>query len=61
MKNKRLKIRIIEVFGNNTRFADELGINDQTVSRVITGRKFLDQEEKEAWSGLLKCEVEEIF
>lgn len=50
-----------ERFGTQVLFAKKVGINEQVVSRIITGRQKLPLLEQERWARVLKCRVEEIF
>jgi transcriptional regulator with XRE-family HTH domain len=59
--NKRLKARIIEIHGSQTDFADELGVAESVVSRIVRGRRELSPEMKKAWAARLDCKVKDIF
>jgi len=59
--NKALKIRIIEIFGTQSDFAQALGMDESLVSRVIRGRRQLDLVSQRKWAKLLKCKTENIF
>ena len=59
--NKKLKVRIIEVFGTQADFAQTLGMDESYVSRVIRGRRELDSANQNRWAKLLKCKSEKIF
>ena len=59
--NKRLKARIIEIHGSQTDFADELGVCESVVSRVIRGRRSLSREMQKAWAARLGCKVKDVF
>ena len=61
MINLKLKIRIIEVFGSQTKFANAVGMTEQKVSRIITGRTPINEEEKIEFALTLNSKVEDIF
>jgi transcriptional regulator with XRE-family HTH domain len=57
---RRLKGRIVEMFGTQSDFADKLGINESIVSRVVRGRKRLTAEEVEEWAEALAIGQEDF-
>lgn len=59
--NKRLRLRIMEVFGTQSDFALRLGVNESTVSRVVKGRKRLSGVMKGQWARMLGCSQVDIF
>ena len=59
--NKRLKARIIEVFGTQADFAEAIDDHESNISRVIRGRKVLSKKEQEHWASILKCTPNEIY
>ena len=59
--NWNLKKRIFELYQSQSNFAEVVNVDDSTVSRVITGRKRLSNEEKKRWAFLLRCKPEKIF
>lgn len=61
MKNKKLKLRIIERYGSQTRFAYENGENEALVSKVIHGWRELDPERQIIWAKALKSTPAELF
>ena len=61
MMNIRLRLKIIECFGNQSRFASKLSIQDSVVSLVVRGRYNLTSEEKSIWADALKCDVSDVF
>jgi hypothetical protein len=54
--NKRLKGRIVEIFGCQADFAQKAKVDESLVSRVIRGRRDLPEDEKDRWAKILKCE-----
>ena len=61
MNNMRLKIMILQKFQTQINFANEIGVTEQKVCRVVTGREKLEDTEKVYWVKALECKVEEIF
>jgi hypothetical protein len=59
--NKRLKLRIIELFDSQTNFAEHIKADDALVSRVLRGRRNRNANGKVKWAKLLQCRPEEIF
>jgi plasmid maintenance system antidote protein VapI len=59
--NWNLKKRIVELYYSQSNFAEAVNVDDSTVSRVITERKQLPNEEKKRWALLLRCKPEQIF
>jgi transcriptional regulator with XRE-family HTH domain len=59
--NLKLKSRIVALHGSQADFADELGVDESIVSRVVRGRRELSAETKKAWASLLNAKVKEIF
>jgi DNA-binding transcriptional regulator YdaS (Cro superfamily) len=58
--NKKLKAKIIERFGSQFVFSQELGVHESEVSKIIRGRHQLSPEKKERWCSVLGCN-ETIF
>jgi plasmid maintenance system antidote protein VapI len=56
--NRRLKARIIEVFGTQADFAQKAGVDDSYVSKIVRGRRYLPEKEATRWAELLKCGTE---
>jgi hypothetical protein len=61
MENRGLKAAIILRYGSQADFAQELGVTDAIVSRIVRRRRELDEEEKRRWASLLKTEVHELW
>ncbi len=61
MVNNKLKAKIVEKFGSQANFAEELDIFATIVSRVVRGRIFLSDEDQIRWANLLDCNPEDIF
>lgn len=59
--NKNLKAEIIRQFGSQADFALKAGIEEALVSRVIHGRRQLDEAEQNRWAKLLKVRRERVF
>lgn len=50
---KKLRGRIVEVFGTQKDFAATLGTSKNNVSKKLTGKSKFSQSDVERWSGLL--------
>jgi len=61
MKNKKLKLKIIEKYGSQVRFAYENKENESLVSKVIHGWCELDSERQIEWAEALKSTPAELF
>lgn len=59
--NKRLKARIVEIYGTQTDFAIAIETHESVVSRVIRGRRILSQIERKRWAEALKCMPKNVF
>ena len=59
--NKKLKAKIIEVFGSQGDFAHRIRAHESDVSRIVRGRKSLSEKEKKRWASVLGCNPEELF
>ena len=59
--NLRLKIRIIELFGNQANFAQKMGLQESLVSRVVRGRRTLSKEDQGKWAKMLRLHAEHLF
>ena len=59
--NKPLKARIFEIFGTQEDYAEEIGEDATTVSRVIRGRRELDPERQKKWAEPLGRPPEDFF
>jgi transcriptional regulator with XRE-family HTH domain len=59
--NLNLKIRIIEVFGSQANFAQQMGLQESLVSRVVRGRRVLSKEDQANWAKTLRLRVENLF
>ena len=58
--NKRLKGRIVEIFGCQADFAQKAKVDESLVSRVIRGRRELAEDEQSRWAKILKT-GKEVF
>ena len=59
--NLKLKLKIIEKFGGQWRFASIVNEHESTVSKVVRNQKILADEKKLLWAKALGCGVEEVF
>jgi hypothetical protein len=59
--NRKLKGKIVEVFGSQTNFAMKVGEDETFVSRVVNGRRELDEKKQRRWAKALKVNSGEFF
>ncbi len=59
--NLKLKTRIIELFGNQANFAQEMGLQESLVSRVVRGRRRISEEDQNKWAKALQLHVKHLF
>ncbi len=59
--NLKLKGRIVERFGSQANFALVAKVDEPFLSRVVTGRRQLPEDEQERWCSLLGCKPAELF
>ena len=59
--NLRLKAKIIEKYGTQADFAQEIDTDETIISRVVRGRRKLDSNKKYVWAKALRCQLKEIF
>lgn len=59
--NKRLKAKIIERFGTQADFARAMNVDELLVSRIVRGRRELEQGVQILWGKVLKCDPKELF
>ena len=59
--NKKLKLRIIEIYGSQAEFSMRVPDEESIISRIINGRRGLSEERKALWAKVLKCKVGDIF
>jgi len=59
--NKRLKARIIRVFGTQVDYAQEIGEDETLVSKVICGRRPLSLDKQKEWAKALGCKPRDLF
>ncbi len=59
--NKILKARIVEQFGTQADFAQEIKTDEAIISRVVRDRRQLSAETKKKWARMLKCNEQELF
>ena len=59
--NKRLKARIIELYGTQADFAAKLKVDDSLVSRVVRARRILTMADKKRWADALESTTSKLF
>ena len=59
--NRKLKARIIELFGTQADFAVKIKVDETVVSRIIRGRRNLTPEDQKRWAETLQSSPEIIF
>jgi plasmid maintenance system antidote protein VapI len=52
--NRKLKARIIEVYGSQADFSQAIGVDEARISRIVRNRRKLQAEEMERWA--IECE-----
>lgn len=55
--NKKLKAKIVERFGSQADFAQELQVDESIISRIVRGRRVLSPEDQVTWCKVLKCDA----
>lgn len=53
--NRKLKAKIIEKFGSQADFAQEIQVDESIVSRIVRGRRVLSPEDQAIWCKVLDC------
>lgn len=56
----KLRGRIIEIFGSQAKFAEEIGQSEQIITAKLAGRSSFTQENIVTWSKALEIELSEI-
>lgn len=56
----KLRGRIVEIFGTQRRFAEELGKSEVTVISKLSGKMSFTMNDIKEWSRLLKIPLDEI-
>ena len=59
--NLALKLKIIEKYGGQWRFAAAVGEHESAISKVLRYQRPLPDEKKRIWAKALRCKPEEIF
>ena len=59
--NFKLRGRIISTYGTQADFAQTVKEDETVVSRIIRGRRNLDQKRQKVWAKALNCKVSDIF
>ena len=57
----RLKARIVEAFGTQADFAQEIGEDETLISKIICGRRTLSLEKQKKWAEALGCKPNDLF
>ena len=55
----KLKARIVEIYGNQSRFAQAMNISETTVSNKMSGRTEFSKNDMVTWGKALKIKVNE--
>ena len=56
--NRKLKARIVEMFGTQADFAQAIGVDDAIISKVVRGRRSLSAKNQMLWEQKLDCSSE---
>ena len=59
--NLVLKIKILQSYGTQSDFAQQIGEGDPFVSRIVRERRKLDPINQKKWAAALGCEPSELF
>ena len=59
--NRKLKARIIEKFGSQSDFSEAIKMQESTISRVVRGRRELNEEDQKIWAEVLDTELKDLF
>jgi transcriptional regulator with XRE-family HTH domain len=59
--NRKLKGRIIELFGTQADFAEAMKEDESIVSRIVRGRRRPDDEQMKKWAAALDRKPEQLF
>ena len=57
----KLKEKIANRYNTQADFAQALGVSESVVSRVIRGRRKLNDAERSHWANILNCTPKEVF
>ena len=58
--NKKLKGRIIQLYGTQADFSTKIKKSEAVVSRIIRGRRTLSKDEQKVWAKALKCRPKDL-
>ena len=59
--NRKLKGKIVEMFGTQADFAQAIKTDETIVSRVVRGRRTLNPEAQKKWGRALSCDLKEVL
>ena len=59
-KYNKLRGRIVEVFGSQARFAEVIGLSEQSISAKLAGSSSFTQDNIIAWSDALNIDQSDI-
>jgi len=60
-KNWALKEKIVETLGSQVELSFRIGLNENTLSRIVNGRRAAKPEEAQRIAQALDCKTEELF
>ncbi len=60
MNSRRIKARIIELYGSQWQFAHAIGVQESIVSKVLTGKILLSESAMKTWAKALCVNEREI-
>lgn len=58
--NKKLKAKIVEKFGTQFDFSKAINEHESNVSRVVRGRRELNEKDKKVWAKILEMDINEL-
>lgn len=59
--NLRMKVKILENFDSQWKFAHDVGAHESLVSAVVRGRREINEKQQKKWAKALKCKPKDIF
>ena len=60
MANRKVRSKIVELYGSQADFSQAVGRDEPFVSRVLNGRRQLTGQERALWASVLGCSLEEL-
>lgn len=61
MEKRKLRARMIEIYGGQWRFANAINEHESMVSKILLGRRELSPEKRKVWAKALDIKESEIL